>query len=216
MIEKEIYMVKKEYRDNKNIINYIMSIVMDIFFLITFRLVIYFLGYLGYVNNNPSIIIIMSIIIEVLLLIYSLIYHYNKNKTIIIKEGNRMLFVKEYSDEMEISNGSLEVNNMILRNVNDIYSVIIGLIINRKENSKLYNKSKRLYVDFNKKYTTDDILDDLSINFKCYDNCELLSQNRKYSLYQGDKLNNDGSTKKVRFKIYYYFECTLCNEVKNV
>ena len=211
---KNIYMLKEEYMVNKNLVNYIFSIIIDIVFLIIFPIVIYFIGYKNYINNVWKIIIMISICINVLLMMLSIIIKHNKKNTIIISEGNKYVFVKGYSDDIKLANGTLTINNTVLRNRNDIYSAILGLIKYKNDNSKLYRHEKqKLYIDLNKNYTINDIIDDLSLSYKYYENCNEIKKTNNYILYEGEKMKTEDETVKSRFKITKEYKSIFDNEV---
>ena len=211
---KNIYMLKEEYMVNKNLVNYIFSIIIDIVFLIIFPIVIYFIGYKNYINNVWKIIIMISVCINVLLMMLSIIIKHNKKNTIIISEGNKYVFVKGYSDDIKLANGTLTINNTVLRNRNDIYSAILGLIKYKNDNSKLYRHEKqKLYIDLNKNYTINDIIDDLSLSYKYYENCNEIKKTNNYILYEGEKMKTEDETVKSRFKITKEYKSIFDNEV---
>ena len=181
------------------------SVALDLIFMLIFPLTVFLLGYEDFSSNDwLPILLVITAVDCIGFCIYMGIAFLSKNKAI-LKENDKVLILEIPKNISVASADKVMVGNILYNNSNDIFSAVIGacLVANgMHESYQSINHDPN--VDSLKDIQLKDILS-LPLDYTYYENCQIIEQNKKYSLYSAKVLKKDGSFQNTKFKIPNYY-----------
>ena len=204
MDNREVY-VGSNPRIRKWFVAFGISLALDLIFMLIFPLTVFLLGYEEFSSNDwLPILLVITVVDCIGFCIYMGIEFLSQNKAI-LKENDKVLILKTPKIINVTSADKVMVGNILYNNSNDIFSAVIGacLVANgMHESYQSINHDPN--VDSLKDIQLKDILS-LPLDYTYYENCQIIDQNKKYSLYSAKVLKKDGSFQNTKFKIPNYY-----------
>lgn len=183
------------------------SIALDLIFLLIFPLTIMLLGYEEFSNYDWISLWLIILIIDIIGFILSMCIVFLSKNTVILKEEDKILFLKIPKSINISSSNQVMIGNVVYQNSDNLFSSIIGatMVFSGLKNGyqdSTQNVNTKQFQEFN----IEDILSNPFIDYKYYENCKLIEQNKSYSLYSAKLRKKDGTLMDTKFKIENYYK----------
>ena len=166
-----------------------------------------------WVGNNAGIVIqifIGIIIIQVIVGIYRIIKNLKIQNSLVIKEGKDIMLLYKINEINQLAASAIGVGGLamdkesivntsiskVMKASPNVVSLLgLGMYLTGTANAKVKGKETI-------KPLIKEIVDNPRTKYKFYTDCKLLSETKKYYLFNGTNIDYAGQTKNENFKIY--------------